>query len=215
MSKYITWSWFVGGLLAGFLIFYAGIKMSGYSVVSRKTLELQQELIVELQEENLELTEDLFKPQMLTESALRGAELPYDESADARSELIAARQKALKAEKFLMVTFGANWCMDCRNLHRILKNEEVQTYTSGLFDFVNVDIGKFNKNADIASELGVTLTKGIPVAIVFDPAGNVIGTTNEGQLEPARRYSSKQILRFVKDIAEKTRIVSPAAVRDE
>jgi len=189
--------------------------MSGYSVVSRKTLELQQELIVELQEENLELTEDLFKPQVLTESALRGAELPYDESADARSELIAARQKALKAEKFLMVTFGANWCMDCRNLHRILKNEEVQTYTSGLFDFVNVDIGKFNKNADIASELGVTLTKGIPVAIVFDPAGNVIGTTNEGQLEPARRYSSKQILRFVKDIAEKTRIVSPAAVRDE
>jgi hypothetical protein len=28
---------------------------------------------------------------------------------------------------------------------------------------------------------------GIPVAVFFDPEGVVIGTTNEGQLEPARR----------------------------
>jgi len=65
----------------------------------------------------------------------------------------------------------------------------------------------------VAAELGVTLSKGIPVAIVFDPDGNVIGTTNEGELEPARHYSSKQILRFVKDIVEQSRITYPDAVR--
>ena len=40
----------------------------------------------------------------------------------------------------------------------------------------------------------------------------MIGTTNEGQLEPARRYTSKQILRFVRDIAERSQITTPDSV---
>jgi protein disulfide-isomerase len=54
-----------------------------------------------------------------------------------------------------MVTFDANWCMDCRNLHHTLKSNEVHAYTSRLFDFVKVNIGKFNENLDVAAELGV------------------------------------------------------------
>jgi hypothetical protein len=102
--------------------------------------------------------------------------------------------------------------MDCRNLHRRLKSEDVKQYTDDRFLFVNVDVGKFNQNADLANELGVTLSRGIPVAIFFDPEGQVIGTTNEGQLEPARRYTSKQILRFVRDIAERSQITTPDSV---
>jgi hypothetical protein len=45
--------------------------------------------------------------------------------------------------------------------------------------FVNVDVGKFNRNRDVAKSLGVTLTRGIPVAVFFDPQGRVIGTTND------------------------------------
>ena len=64
----------------------------------------------------------------------------------------------------------------------------------------------------IAEALGISLTRGIPVAIFFDPEGAVIGTTNDGQLEPARHYSSKQILKFVRDIAERSRILAPDSV---
>jgi len=56
------------------------------------------------------------------------------------------------------------------------------------------------------------LSRGIPVAIFFDPAGEVIGTTNDGQLEPARYYSSKQILKFVRDIVEHSRVLAPDSV---
>jgi hypothetical protein len=56
------------------------------------------------------------------------------------------------------------------------------------------------------------LSRGIPVAIFFDPEGEVIGTTNEGQLEPSRHYSSKQILKFVRDIAEHSRVSAPDSV---
>ena len=112
-----------------------------------------------------------------------------------------------------MVTFGANWCRDCWSLHRNLHDEEVMEYTKGLFRFVNVDVGKFNQNRHVADELGVSLTRGIPVAIFFDTQGQVICTTNEGQLEPARHYTSKQILKFVRDIAERHRILPPDAVQ--
>jgi thioredoxin 1 len=139
-------------------------------------------------------------------------ELPYDGDDDASNEVAAARATAVREKKFLMVTFGANWCWDCRSLHRNLHSEAVENYTRDLFQFVNVDVGKFNQNRHVADDLGISLSRGIPVAIFFDPQGQMIGTTNEGQLEPARRYSSRQILKFVRDIAERSQIAAPDAV---
>ena len=194
------------------MIYHATLWLGGYSLVSREHLEAQSDLLAELRAENLELTKDLFGPHVLPGMDSDSESPPYDANIDARLEVIMAQDVAVKEQKFLMITFGANWCMDCRNLHRRLKSEDVQRYTEDRFLFVNVDVGKFNQNADLAKELGVTLSKGIPVAIFFDPDGEVIGTTNEGQLEPARRYSSKQILRFIRDIAERSQITTPDSV---
>lgn len=194
------------------MIYHAALWLGSYSLVSREHLEAQSELLAELRAENLELTKDLFGPHVLPGMGSDGESPVYDANIDARLEVVTARDVAVKEQKFLMITFGANWCMDCRNLHRRLKSEDVQQYTEDRFLFVNVDVGKFNQNADLAKELGVTLSKGIPVAIFFDPNGEVIGTTNEGQLEPARRYTSKQILRFIRDIAERSQITTPDSV---
>jgi thioredoxin 1 len=212
LYKNTTWAWFVGGVSAGLLVYHSAIWLNGQSVVSRISIEQNLTLIAVLQQENRVLTDELFKPRVRSDSLPEGGDLPYDAHVDAHSMVASARKEALTAEKFLMVTFGANWCMDCRTLHRNLKSENVAKYTSDLFLFINVDVGKFNQNADLATELGVTLSNGIPVAVFFDPAGQVIGTTNEGQLEPARRYSSKQILKFVRDIAERSQIMAPDAV---
>lgn len=211
-SKYRAGTYFVGGIVACGLMCLVVIRVSGLAVVSQHDLDKQAQFIVDLQQENQELTDDLFSfrgPDAVFDSP----DLPYDESTDARATVAAARQRALQTGKFLMITFGANWCMDCRTLHRNLKTDEVMAYTTDVFHFANVDVGKFNSNRDIAAELGVDLTRGIPVAIFYDPAGNKIGTTNDGQLEPARFYSSKQILKFVRDIAEKSLIAAPDSVR--
>jgi thioredoxin-related protein len=213
LSKYNAWAVFVGGLATGLLVYQIVLWLNGLSLVSRQELERRQTLLAEVQEENRELTEELFRPRVLSEIDYFGGELPYDADTDARSDVTSARQKAREKQKFLMVTFGANWCMDCRTLHLNLKSEDVKRYTEGRFDFVNVDVGKFNQNAELAAELGVSLSRGIPVAIFFDPSGALIGTTNEGQLEPARRYTSKQILKFVRDIAERSVVLAPDQVR--
>ena len=194
------------------MIYHATLWLGGYSLVSHDVLEEQRDLLAELKAENLELTEDLFGPRVLPGMDSNGEPPPYDANIDARLEVTKAREAAVKEQKILMITFGANWCMDCRNLHRRLKSEDVKKYAEGRFLFVNVDVGKFNQNADLAKELGVTLSRGIPVAIFFNSDGEVIGTTNEGQLEPARRHTSKQILRFIRDIAERSHITTPDSV---
>jgi len=199
---------FVGGILAGGVICLIVLQLSGLAVVSQHELDKQAQLIADLEIENYQLTDDLFNYQG-PDAVFDPTDLPYDELADARAMVADARQQALQAGKFLMVTFGANWCLDCRTLYHNLKTDDVKAYTDGVFHFTNVDVSKFNSNRDLAEELGVDLARGIPVAIFFDATGNKIGTTNDGQLETARFYSSKQILKFVRDVAERSVIAAP------
>jgi thioredoxin 1 len=203
---------FAAGLIGGIALYQAALMLGDFSVVNRQVLEQQNNAFAELEEENRQLTDELFRPGASHFGVPDDAELPYDGDDDASDEVAAARKEALSEQKFLMVTFGANWCQDCRSLHRNLHSKDVENYAGDLFHYVNVDVGKFNQNRHVADELGVSLSRGIPVAVFFDPQGQVIGTTNEGQLEPARRYSSKQILKFVRDVAERSRIAAPDAV---
>ncbi|MDH3902989.1 MAG: thioredoxin family protein [Xanthomonadales bacterium] len=203
---------FAAGIVCGLAVYHVALKIGDFTVLSPQDLEQRNNTLAELEEENHELSEELFRPRGPSYEVLDEGELPYDGNDDATSEVATARAAAVNEKKFLMVTFGANWCRDCRNLHRILHTEELEDYTTDLFAFVNVDVGKFNQNKHVAEDLGISLSKGIPVAVFFDPQGQVIGTTNEGELEPARRYSSKQILKFVRDIAERSQISAPDTV---
>jgi thioredoxin 1 len=203
---------FLTGLIGGLVVYHSVMVINGQTPVSRELLDEQRAELEQLREENLELTEELFSPRSWSGLDFGSGELPYDSLADAAAMVDNARIEAQSEGKFLMVTFGANWCLDCRTLYHHLNSEPVASYATGLFKFVNVDVGKFNQNRDVAEALGVSLTVGIPVAIFFDPEGNVVGTTNEGQLEPARHYSSQQILKFVRDIAERSRILAPDSV---
>ena len=197
-----------GGIAAYHAVLYAG----GWTLVPRQDLAEQRQAIVELEEENQFLTDELFTVASNIGPQFEDSDLPYNETADARADIAAARQQAVVEQKFLMVTFGANWCVDCRTLYKHLESEELIDYTSERFLFTNVDVGKFNRNIDVAAELGVTLQRGIPVAVFFNPDGSVLGATNNAELEPARRYTSRQILKFVRDIAERSHIAAPDSI---
>ena len=210
--KYKAIACFVGGLAAALLLATAALQISGWSLVSQEARQQWQETVARLEAENRFLEEERLRAGWPEGGGDTAFELPYNEQADAHRDVTTARRRAIDDGKFLMVTFGANWCLDCRTLYRNLRSAEVADYTKAQFRFVSVDVGKFNRNRELADELGVDLSRGIPVAIFFAPDGSVIGTTNEGQLEPARLYSSKQILRFMKDIAERMRVVAPDSV---
>ena len=108
-----------------------------------------------------------------------------------------------------MVIFGGNWCPDCIVLHRSLETGETRTYAQAHFEFVAVDIGRFDHNVDIADELGVTLKKGVPAAVIVRADGSVVGRTMNGELEASRNYSPVQILGFMRNVVEKHSVVFP------
>jgi len=125
---------------------------------------------------------------------------PYNPAADANKDLAAAQARARAAKKGVMVIFGANWCPDCI---------ETRAYVRAHFEVVSVDLGRFNKNTDLAQRLGVNLDKGIPAAAFLAANGSSIGNTNQGELEASRNYHSDMILRFLREVAEHHKITRP------
>lgn len=198
--------------VCGLLGYHIALQLGGRVVVDQTRLGQLEQQVQRLQDENNQLFEELFSQKPNNDPLADVGSLPYDGVADARAAVQEARERARQEGKFLMVTFGANWCPDCRNLHRHLKSDVVRSYTADRFLFVNVDVGKLNQNRVLAQELGVSLRRGIPVAIFFDATGRVIGATNDGELEPARHYTSPQILKFVRDVVERSRILAPDAI---
>ena len=203
---------FLTGLVLGLAAYHISLLVSGRIPVHREYLNEQHALVGEFRAENQALTDELFSPRTQSGFAFDPHATPYDEEADGASLIRDARAQAYEEGKFLMVTFGANWCLDCIALHHHLGSEPVAGYARDLFRFVFVDIGSQKRNRAVADSVGVSLENGIPVAVFYSPRGEVIGTTNDGELEPSRFYSSKQILKFIRDISERGRISTPDSI---
>jgi len=130
------------------------------------------------------------------------APLPYDENADAKADL----QRALSAAKTsgtpVLVIFGANWCQDCRALDAALQTGKNAELVKREFRVVKVDVGRFDKNLDIAEAYGNPIKKGIPAAVVLSPDNKVLYATRLGELADARNMSETGIYDFFKRVTQ-------------
>ena len=134
---------------------------------------------------------------------------PYPPTASAAADLKRAQESARRSGKILMVIFGGNWCPDCRVLHQRLDESPVREYAQPRFEVVGINIGENDANLDIVKALGGTLKKGVPSAAFFDSTGKPLGSTDNGELEPARGYSAQQVLEFLRNVVEKKLIQKP------
>jgi thioredoxin 1 len=132
----------------------------------------------------------------------------YPPPEKAAADLAAARQRAKASGRMLMVIFGGNWCPDCHVLHDRLEESPVREYVEKNFVVVGINIGDMNVNLQIAKDLGVDLKQGVPSAGFFGPDGKPIAVTH-GELAPSRRYDAKQVLEFVRKVAEQHVIERP------
>jgi protein disulfide-isomerase len=121
---------------------------------------------------------------------------PYDESADAHQQVASAIAEAAKAQKNVVLVFGANWCGDCRALNAQMHKDELAALIASNYEVVKIDVGRFNKNKDIAVKYRVPLAHGIPTLAVLDPGGNVLYAMDQGQFSNARSMSYESIRDF-------------------
>ena len=127
---------------------------------------------------------------------LYAAPLPYDEAADAKADVKRTLAEAKKANKPVLIIYGANWCEDCRALDKALHEGRNAELVNREFKVVKVDVGRFDKNLDVAEAYGNPIKKGIPGAAVLSPDGKVLYLTKLGELADARHMSETGIYDF-------------------
>jgi protein disulfide-isomerase len=126
----------------------------------------------------------------------------YDEAADARAQIQAALVAARPAHQPVLVVFGANWCGDCMMLDMAFKSGRSAPLIEQRFKVVKVDVGRFDKNVDIAEGYGVPLKKGIPAVAVLSDQGQVLYATRAGELADARKMGDDGIYGFFAKVAQ-------------
>jgi thiol-disulfide isomerase/thioredoxin len=99
--------------------------------------------------------------------------LPYDEKADAERAVAAARLKARQTHKLLLIDLGGNWCLDCRLLAGTMDIAPLKGWLARHYEIVTVDIGRFDKNMQIAARYGEgSKLAGVPALLIVDPRTN-------------------------------------------
>src|SRR5512140_82847 len=133
------------------------------------------------------------------------AEGPYDEAADAKAQVRHAVTEAKADRRPVLVVFGANWCPDCRALDLAMKGGRNAELIASEFRVVKVDVGRFDRNVDVAETYGVPLKKGIPAVAIVSPEGRTVYATKAGELADARRMSEDGLYRFFRKAADEAR----------
>ena len=136
-------------------------------------------------------------------SASHATHAPYDEAANAKAEIAAALVAAKRAKVPVLVVFGANWCGDCKVLDLAFKEGAAAPLIAKNFKVVKVNVGRMDRNVDIAESYGVPLKKGIPAVAVLSNKGKVVYSTKAGELADARKMGDTGIVDFFTNVVKK------------
>ncbi|HEX2789523.1 MAG TPA: thioredoxin family protein [Steroidobacteraceae bacterium] len=128
--------------------------------------------------------------------AVQAAGLPYNESADAAADLQRALAAAQANRNDVLLVFGANWCPDCRELDKAL-NGSSHALIAGRFQVVKIDVGRFDKNLDVANQYGNPIRMGIPAVVVLTADNHIVYSSKAGELANARKMGQTGIFDFL------------------
>jgi thioredoxin 1 len=137
--------------------------------------------------------------------AVAAAPGPYEEGVDAKAQVSATLAQAARARLPTLIVFGANWCGDCKVLDHAFKEGASAPLIARSFKVVKVDVGRFDRNTDIAQRYGVPLKLGIPAVAVISPDGKLVYATKGGELADARHMGDRGIYDFFVKVAGRSK----------
>jgi thioredoxin 1 len=123
----------------------------------------------------------------------------YPADADAKADIRDALAKAAKEKKHVIVEFGAIWCLDCHILDHAFKTPGTKDLLDANYVVVHVDVGRYDKNLDIAKQYKVPLEKGIPAMAVLNAQGKVLVSNQAGEFQAARKMKMEEVVAFLNE----------------
>jgi len=119
----------------------------------------------------------------------------YRADAVATQDIQQALASADKQHKRVLLDFGGNWCLDCHVLDNAFHHPRIAPLLNDNFVLVHVDVGRYDKNLDVAKKYHADLEKGVPSLAVVDAQGNVLYATRD--FERARVMNEEDVIQFL------------------
>ncbi len=121
----------------------------------------------------------------------------YDANADAHAQIRQALATAAREHKRVILDFGGNWCGDCQVLDIYLHREPNAALLAANYLLVDIDIGRYDQNLDIAREYDVPLKRGVPALAVLSARGRLLYSQRDGEFEAMRRMDPTLVTQFL------------------
>ena len=121
----------------------------------------------------------------------------YPEPTVSAADLKAALAKAGREHKRVILDFGGNWCGDCKALAALFHKSPNSELLKKSFVLVEVNIGRFDQNLDIAKKYEVPLKLGVPALAVLDEKGNLVFSQKKGEFESMRTMDPNSVNKFL------------------
>ena len=124
----------------------------------------------------------------------RVLQAPYEKGANARRDIDGALYDSGKDRKLILLDFGANWCVDCVVLDKLMDDPSVQPYLRENFHVVKIDVGNWDRNLDINQQYQNPIMHGIPAVVILDRNRTILASTKSGELITASKAKASDIL---------------------
>lgn len=121
----------------------------------------------------------------------------FSDTADARAEIRTAVLLAASERKNVLLDFGGNWCADCHLLNIYFHDPGNASLLAANYVVVDVNVGEYDKNLDVARKYGIPLNLGVPALAVLDGTGRVLYAQKHGEFEKIHQLDSSTVLAFL------------------
>jgi thioredoxin-related protein len=121
----------------------------------------------------------------------------YSETANAKTDIHNALLRAKREHKRVFLIFGGNWCGDCHVLDIYLHDPNNASILNANFILVDVNIGYYDKNLDIADKYQIPLKKGVPEIAVLDERGTLLNSQHTTEFEKMQGLTTNSVTAFL------------------
>lgn len=121
----------------------------------------------------------------------------YSAPADAHADIAQAIHVATREHKRIILDFGGNWCGDCQVLDIYMHQSPNSKILAQHFVVVHVNVGRFDKNLNLAEKYNIPLKRGVPALAVLSPRGRLLYSQQHGEFEDMRHLESSSLTDFL------------------
>jgi thiol:disulfide interchange protein len=121
----------------------------------------------------------------------------YDETADAHAQIRNALSTAAREHKRVILDFGGDWCGDCQVLDFYFRQQPNLALLNADYILVDIDIGHYDHNTDLATQYDVPLKRGVPALAVLDSRGHLLYSQKTGEFENMRNMNPNSVTTFL------------------